>query len=164
VLWLGMAGPLSVIIERKDRMSMVHGLELSLPFLDHHLVEYVWNVPWSMKSRGGVKGLLKAAMADLLPPSTLTRRKSAYPHVQHPEHELALIASARRLAADAASPVAALFDRPRLMGLVEEIAAGADARLAGSMLPGGASLPQMLIQLVELDEWVKSFGVAVDGI
>ncbi|MAA96957.1 MAG: asparagine synthase (glutamine-hydrolyzing) [Stappia sp.] len=161
VLWLGMAGPLSVIIDRKDRMSTAQGIELRMPFLDHHLVEYVWNVPWEMKTQGGVKGLLKAAMADVLPPETLSRRKSAYPHVQHPDYDAALIAAARRLAADGTSPVAALFDRPRLGALVEEIAAGSDARLAGTMLPGGASLPHMLIQLVELDEWVKTCGVEV---
>lgn len=163
VLWLGMGGPLAVILDRKERLSAAQGLELRLPFLDHHLVDYVWNVPWRLKCQGGVKGLLKAAMADLLPPATLSRRKSAYPHVQHPNYDAALIAAARRLAADAQSPVAALFDRPRLAGLIEDIARGQAARLAGTMLPGGSSLPHMLIQLVELDEWVKAYGVAVDG-
>jgi asparagine synthetase B (glutamine-hydrolysing) len=73
VFFLGMSGPLSVILDRKDRMSMSQGLQVRLPFCDHRLVQYLWNVPWSSKSAGGVKGLLKAAVADLLPVSTLTR-------------------------------------------------------------------------------------------
>jgi asparagine synthase (glutamine-hydrolysing)/putative beta-lactam synthetase len=161
VLYLGMAGPLSVILDRKDRMSMAHGLELRVPFLDHHLVQYVWNVPWSMKADGGTKGLLKRAMADLLPPDTLTRRKSAYPHVQHPDYDAGLLRAARALALDGGSPVAELFDLPRLAGLVEDISRGNAARLSGTMLPGGASLPHMLIQLVEFSEWVKDYGISL---
>ena len=32
---------------------MYSGLEVRVPFCDHQLVEYVWNIPWSMKSRAG---------------------------------------------------------------------------------------------------------------
>ena len=28
---------------------MATGLEVRVPFADHRLVEYVWNVPWEMK-------------------------------------------------------------------------------------------------------------------
>ena len=38
-----------VLLDRKDRLSMACGLEVRVPFTDHRLVEYVWNVPWSMK-------------------------------------------------------------------------------------------------------------------
>jgi len=37
------------LLDRKDRMSMASGLEVRVPFCDHRLVEYVWNVPWAMK-------------------------------------------------------------------------------------------------------------------
>ena len=30
-------------------MSMACGLEVRVPFSDHRLVEYVWNIPWDMK-------------------------------------------------------------------------------------------------------------------
>src|SRR5262249_50885813 len=117
VFYLGMAGPLAVILDRKERMSMAHGLEVRVPFCDDRLVEYVWNVPWSMKSLGGVKGLLKAAMRDLLPPETITRKKSAYPLIQNPDYDRGLILGARQLVANERSPIAALFDAPRLRGV-----------------------------------------------
>ena len=44
--------------DRKDRMSMYSGLEVRVPFCDHQLLEYVWNIPWEMKSRDGVRKLV----------------------------------------------------------------------------------------------------------
>jgi asparagine synthase (glutamine-hydrolysing) len=38
------------LLDRKDRMSMAVGLEVRVPFCDHRLVEYVFNIPWVMKS------------------------------------------------------------------------------------------------------------------
>lgn len=37
------------LLDRKDRMSMAVGLEVRVPFCDHRLVEYVWNIPWEIK-------------------------------------------------------------------------------------------------------------------
>lgn len=31
---------------------LTSGLEARVPFADHRIIEYVWNVPWSMKCRG----------------------------------------------------------------------------------------------------------------
>ncbi|MEK8146026.1 asparagine synthase C-terminal domain-containing protein [Streptomyces sp. M10(2022)] len=80
VLYLSLQGPLLYLLDRKDRMSMAVGLEVRVPFCDHQLLEYVWNVPWKMKvADGREKSLLRAAVADLLPQGVLQRRKSAYP-------------------------------------------------------------------------------------
>lgn len=158
VLFLGMSGPLSVILDRKERMSMSQGLEVRVPFCDPELIQYVWNVPWEMKSRGGVKGLLKAAMHDILPPTTLNRKKSAYPHIQDSEYDRALISEARWIATDPKSPIAWMFDTPRLSALIEQIAAN---QLNASMLPGGASPAHLLIQLVEMNRWIVDNDIAV---
>ena len=63
VLYLGLTRWLPLLLDRKDRLSMACGLEVRVPFTDHRLVEYVWNVPWAMKEAGGIeKGLLRAAV------------------------------------------------------------------------------------------------------
>lgn len=55
---------LPMLLDRTDRMSMAVGLEVRVPYCDHHLVEYVFNVPWSMKGFDGrEKSLLRAAAA-----------------------------------------------------------------------------------------------------
>ena len=71
VLYLGLTRWLPLLLDRKDRLSMASGLEVRVPFCDHRLVEYVWNVPWALKEAGGTeKGLLRAAALGLLPETT----------------------------------------------------------------------------------------------
>lgn len=157
VLYLGMAGPLSVILDRQERMSMASGLEVRFPFCDHRLVQYLWNVPWSMKSTGGTKRLLKDAMADLLPRATLQRRKSAYPHVHNPEYDQGLVERADRIVNDPGSVLRWMFDPVATNALLDDIRAG---RLR-SDLPGGTSGPQLLIQVVETHAWIEDHHVTV---
>ena len=62
-----------------DRTSMAASLELRVPFLDHPLVEFMANVPGSMKIRGTrTKHFLKKAFEDDLPPEILNRKKSGF--------------------------------------------------------------------------------------
>lgn len=157
IFYLGLSGPLSVILDRKERMSASVGLDVRVPFCDHRLLEYVWNVPWSMKSQGGVKGLLKAAMADVLPPSTVNRKKSAYPHVQNPTYDQTLIRAATWIVNNSASPLAEMFDAARLNRLIGQISNNA----VKAELPGGSNQAALLIQLVELHKWVDEYGVSL---
>ncbi len=157
VFFLGLSGPLAVILDRKERMSMAHGLDVRVPFCDHRLIEYVWNVPWALKSQGGVKGLLKAAMADVLPPGTVNRKKSAYPHVQNPDYDQSLIREASWIVNDKASPLAWMFDADGLGGLIGQIGANA----IRAELPGGSNQAALLIQLVEMRNWMDEYQVSL---
>ena len=63
-----------------------------VPFADHRIIEYVFNVPWEMKYQNGVeKALLRDACKDLLPAELLHRKKSPYPKTYHPGYEKLLI-------------------------------------------------------------------------
>ena len=60
----------------EDRVSMAHGLEVRVPFLDRQLVEYAWRIPAALKlDRGETKALFKRAMTQWLPPETLAKKK-----------------------------------------------------------------------------------------
>jgi asparagine synthase (glutamine-hydrolysing) len=62
-----------------DRMSMANSLELRAPFCDHRVIETSLAIPPSVKTpRLRLKGLLKAAYADVLPPAVLTHRKQGF--------------------------------------------------------------------------------------
>jgi asparagine synthase (glutamine-hydrolysing) len=63
-----------------DRASMATGLELRAPFLDHTFVEFLGRIPSRLKLSGfgSLKGLLKRALADRLPPAILRRGKKGF--------------------------------------------------------------------------------------
>ncbi|HUO64033.1 MAG TPA: asparagine synthase (glutamine-hydrolyzing) [Terriglobales bacterium] len=62
-----------------DRMSMSHSVEARVPFLDHHLIEFLARVPDSIKMRAlDEKHLLKHALRDQLPEEIRRREKQAY--------------------------------------------------------------------------------------
>jgi asparagine synthase (glutamine-hydrolysing) len=69
------------LLQVEDRMSMAHGLESRVPFLDHPLVEYVATVPADVKFKGGqLKHLLKTSFSDTVPAEIFNRRdKMGFP-------------------------------------------------------------------------------------
>ena len=72
---------LPALLQVEDRMSMAHGLESRVPFLDHPLIEFLATVPADIKfAAGSMKDLLKRAYCDVLPPAIHLRRdKMGFP-------------------------------------------------------------------------------------
>lgn len=72
---------LPALLQVEDRMSMAHGVEARVPFLDHPLVEFAATIPADIKFRNGeLKRLLKAVFADHLPVAIRERRdKMGFP-------------------------------------------------------------------------------------
>ncbi len=67
------------ILTKVDRASMAHGLEVRVPLLDHHFVEWVCGLPPELKLRGGnSKYIFKRAMERYLEPEILHRRKMGF--------------------------------------------------------------------------------------
>ncbi len=65
------------ILQKVDRMSMAHSLEVRPPFLDHRIVEFAARLPERMKIDGRRhKVVLKGLMQDKLPASVLRRSKT----------------------------------------------------------------------------------------
>ncbi len=67
------------LLPKVDRMSMAHGLEVRAPLLDPEVVEFGLRLPPALRARGmSLKRVLKASVADLLPPTILSRRKRGF--------------------------------------------------------------------------------------
>ncbi|MEV6480364.1 asparagine synthase (glutamine-hydrolyzing) [Streptomyces sp. NPDC051576] len=142
--YLNLTRFLPCLLDRADRLSMGVGLEVRVPFLDHRLVEYVFNTPWDMKTFDGrEKSLLRAAVTDLLPEPVLTRSKSPYPMVRDPAYRAALTAQVDRLLAES-GPATDLLDVAAVHSLLLD-ATGADR------------FPREGLELVlDLDHWLRT--------
>jgi len=67
------------ILMYTDKLSMAHGLELRVPFLDKEIVEYVERLPASLKVRNcSQKWLHRQVCRPYLPHSLLKRRKRGF--------------------------------------------------------------------------------------
>jgi asparagine synthase (glutamine-hydrolysing) len=65
---------LPALLQVEDRVSMAHGLESRVPFLDPPLVELAATIPADIKFRNGsLKHVLREAVGGVLPPSVLAR-------------------------------------------------------------------------------------------
>ena len=67
------------ILNKVDRMSMAHSLEVRPPFLDHRIVEFAARLPEDLKIRGGrLKFVLRELMKDRLPRAVVRRSKEGF--------------------------------------------------------------------------------------
>ncbi|MFI2238491.1 asparagine synthase (glutamine-hydrolyzing) [Streptomyces chrestomyceticus] len=128
ITYLNITRFVPLLLDRKDRMSMATGLEVRVPFCDHRLVQYAFNIPWRLKSYDGrEKSLLRAATRDLLPTAVAQRHKSAYPVTHDPAYDRALRTELAGIVRDPRSPVLPLLDQDRLPELADAHAAVGNA-------------------------------------
>ena len=67
------------ILMKQDKMSMAHGIEARVPFLDHELVEYALRLPPALKIRSGqTKYILRQYADRVLPKEVTDRRKMPF--------------------------------------------------------------------------------------
>jgi len=65
---------LPALLQVEDRVSMAHGLESRLPFLDHPIVELAATIPPAIKFEGGrMKRVILDALGDVVPASIAAR-------------------------------------------------------------------------------------------
>lgn len=70
-------------LQRVDRMSMAHGLEVRVPFLDLEMVRWAFRLDPSVKLRGAEqveKWVLRKAAEGLLPSEVVYRKKAKFAH------------------------------------------------------------------------------------
>lgn len=145
------------LLDRKDRMSMAAGLELRVPFCDHRLVEYMWNVPWSMKYHNGrEKGLLRHALEGMLPEDVLWRKKSPYPKTHNPAYLEAVRRLILAVLDDQTSPLLPFINKENVRALALSIKPDTHIPWFGQLM----NAPQLLAFLVQIDFWLREYHVS----
>lgn len=153
ILWF-----MTTLLDRKDRMSMGASLEVRVPFADHRLVEYVWNIPWDMKMTGNrEKGILRKALEGLLPNEVLYRKKSPYPKTHNPVYTERVQAWLKDLLSDRSSVLHEFFDKEKLNEIVESKGAAFKVPWFGQLMSG----PQLLAHLAQIHVWFKDYGIEI---
>ncbi len=155
ISYLNLRWFMQTLLDRMDRTSMHVGLEARVPFADHRIVEYAWNVPWDMKYHGGVvKGLLRAAGEGYLPKEVLYRKKSPYPKTYDPAYERLVRGEMLKLLEDGNAPVNTLVDGRKVKAFMEQPSDYARP-FYGQLMAG----PQLLAYLLQVNYWLVRYRV-----
>ncbi len=147
---------MQTLLDRMDRTSMAHGLEVRVPFADHRIVEYMYNVPWSMKFReGSEKALLRDACEGLLPPPVLRRKKSPYPKTYSPGYEKILAGRLRCLLDDKDAPINEFIDREKTERFLSS-PKDYGKPWFGQLMAG----PQSIAYILQVNDWMELYGIS----
>ncbi|MHB1041423.1 MAG: asparagine synthase (glutamine-hydrolyzing) [Eubacteriales bacterium] len=158
LFYLNITRFMPTLLDRKDRMSMAVGLEVRVPFCDHRLVEYVWNIPWAMKTCGGMeKGILRQAISGILPEEVLARRKSPYPKTHNPSYLAAVRDWLLTILDDPSSPLHELINTGEIRSIARSNGMKFDRPFFGQLMRG----PQFLAYLIQVDTWLREYGVSI---
>ena len=145
------------LLDRKDRMSMASGLEVRVPFCDHRIVEYVWNIPWEMKNKDNVsKSILREAAKGILPDDVLYRKKSPYPKTHNPKYEMLAKKMLMDIISNPNAPILTFADKKKL----EELCTSPSdygKPFFGQLMAG----PQFIGYLIQLNAWFEEYDVRV---
>ena len=146
---------MQTLLDRKDRMSMYHSLEVRVPFCDYRIAEYLYGVPWEFKDyQGQEKGLLRHAVQGLLPERVLYRKKSPYPKTFDPRYTKLISQRLTTILEDTSAPIWHFMNRKAVEAYLN----------TESPWPWYGQLmrkPQTMAYLCQLDFWLRHYKVVL---
>ena len=158
VFYLTMSWFMPVLIDRNDRMGSASSLQIRAPYCDHRLVEYVWNVPWEMKTCGGLtKGILRKAFAGMLPDAVLARRKSPYPKTYDPHYYALCKERLLEILSDKSSPLNSLVDSVFIRQILSREGRVFSQPWFGQLMTDA----QLLAYLIQVDTWMRRYRISL---
>jgi len=146
---------MQTLLDRKDRMSMYHGLEVRVPFCDYRIAEYLYGVPWEYKDyQGQEKGLLRYAMRDYLPNEVLYRKKSPYPKTYDPRYYEIVSDRLKCIISDESEPIHQIVNKSALMELIS-------TEYAWPWYGQLMKVPQTIAYMLQINYWLKKYSVKI---
>lgn len=149
---------MATLLDRKDRMSMAHGLEVRVPFCDYRLVEYAYNIPAAFKNyRGREKGLVRYAMEGVLPEDVLWRKKSPYPKTHNPDYMALLSGKLRALLDSEDCRLTEIVNANELRRMLDTDGASFTKNWYGQLM----TVPQIYAYFLQTEAWMRKYDIVV---
>ncbi len=157
IAYLNVRWFMATLLDRMDRTSMASGLAARVPFADHRIIEYIWNVPWQMKCPDGVvKGLLRAAGENIVPHEVLYRKKSPYPKTYHPAYEKELGDRLREVLSNPNAPIRSLIDKKKAEVFLKS-PSDYGKPWYGQLMAG----PQLIAYMLQINYWMERYQLSI---
>ena len=155
ISWLNIRWFMATLLNRMDRTSMASGLEARVPFADHRILQYVYNIPWDMKCHNGqTKSLLVESGKKVLPPEILYRKKSPYPKTYDPSYENLLKGRLLTVLTNPNAPLNSVVDPLKVKNFLNT-PSDYGKPWYGQLMAG----PQMSAYLLQLNYWLEKYSL-----
>lgn len=155
---------MNTLIERTDRASMANGLEVRVPFADHRLFEYIYNVPARYKlglvhnAEPVEKYLLRKAFEGDLPKEVVYRKKSPFPKTYSNDYLNLVKNELINILKDSSNPIHEILNTNYINNIVETNGKILKENWFGQLM----TYPQTLAYLIQINMWLKDYDINIE--
>lgn len=148
---------MQTLVNRGDRAAAICSMDARVPFAHQELTEYLFNVPFEMKSRNGVrKHLLREYATDLLPESIRLRKKSPYPKTYDPGYEALINDAFLKALAKPSCPLHAFVDKDKAANYCRQLK-DLGRPWYGQLMAG----PQLVAHYLQILYWLEMYQIDI---
>lgn len=151
--WFG-----QTLVDRTDRMSVEAGINVRVPFMDYELLQYIWNIPWKMKTLlNREKGILRVSYKDSLPEEVCFRKKSPYPKTYNPEYTNKIKEKLLEILNDDTQPILQLIDKEEVLNIIDNLDEVFTRPWFGQLMTG----TQFMAYLIQINMWLIEYNIKI---
>ncbi len=148
---------MQTLVNRGDRAAAIHSMDARVPFAHQELTEYLFNVPFTMKSQNGErKSLLRSYAKGLLPETIRTRIKSPYPKTYDPEYEMLVNSELLARLSQPSCPLHAIVDKEKAAIFCRQ-SKDLGRPWYGQLMAG----PQLVAHYLQILYWLEEYKVDI---
>ncbi len=149
---------MQTLVDRTDRTASCNSMDIRVPFADLALAEYLFEVPYEMKTKNGeIKHLLREFARGLLPEQVRTRQKSPYPKTYDPGYERLLSSALFQVASDPNSPILSFMDKKKLISFCQRPKDYGKPWFGQLM-----AAPQLMAYYLQINYWLTKYQIKLD--
>lgn len=149
---------MATLIDRTQRAAALTNLNPYMPYTQKELVEYLFNIPWSIKLKNNIpKYILRKAFEDMLPQEIVYRKKSPFPKTYNPSYEKELRLLLADIIKNKNEPIYPLLN----IGNIEKMIASPsqyDMPWFGQLMAG----PQQMAFIIQINYWLKHYNITIE--
>lgn len=156
---------MNTLIERTDRMSMANSLEVRVPFADHRIFEYVYNLPARMKlgigdnnSQVVEKYLLRKAFENELPKDVVYRKKSPFPKTYDPNYLKAVEIATMKILENKNLKIHKIINVEFIQDMLNIHGENLTQNLFGQLM----TYPQTLAYIIQISNWLETYDIEIE--
>ena len=156
---------MTTLLERTDRMSMASSLEVRVPFADHRIFEYVYNLPAKLKlglnnnnPKIKEKYILRKAFENELPKDIVYRKKSPFPKTYDPNYLKLVENAVLKILNNPKLKIHQIINKEYILELINTHGKNLKENLFGQLM----TYPQTLAYIYQISMWLEIYNIEIE--